>query len=98
VALDLCWLHIIDPAYSIELLERAVLTIPASKLHAFGGDFGDMPEFIAAHLQMARQNIAAALTSLVEGGWLEEEEAFQLAKDWLFNNPNQFFNLGFEQI
>ncbi len=98
VALDLCWLHIIDPAYAIELLERAVLTMPSSKLHAFGGDFGDMPEFTAAHLQMARQNIAAALTALVEGGWLEEEDALQLAKDWLFNNPNQFFNLGFEPI
>jgi len=98
VALDLCWLHIIDPAYAIELMERAVLTIPASKLHAFGGDYLDMPEFVAAHLQIARQNIAAALTGLVEGRWLEEEEAFQLAKDWLFNNPNQFFNLGFDPI
>jgi hypothetical protein len=57
-----------------------------------------MPEFTAAHLQMARQNITAALTGLVEGGWLEEEDAFKLAKDWLFNNPNQFFNLGFDPI
>jgi hypothetical protein len=98
VALDLCWLHIIDPAYAIELMERAVLTMPSSKLHGFGGDFGDMPEFVAAHLQMARQNISAALTNLVEGRWLEEEAAFQLAKDWLFNNPNHFFNLGCEPI
>ena len=98
VALDLCWLHIIDPAYAIELMKRAVLTMPHSKLHGFGGDFGDAPEFIAAHLQMAQQNIAAALAGLVEGGWLEEENAFQLAKDWLFNNPNHFFNLGFEEI
>lgn len=98
VSLDLCWLHIIDPAYSIELLERAVLTVPHSKLHAFGGDFGDAPEFIAAHLHMAQQNIAAALAGLVEGHWLEEENAIQLAKDWLFNNPNHFFNLGFEEI
>jgi hypothetical protein len=98
VSLDLCWLHIIDPAYAIELLERAVLTIPANKLHGFGGDFGDMPEFVAAHLQIARQNIAAALTGLVEGSWLEEEDAVQLAKDWLFNNPNHFFKLGLEPI
>lgn len=98
VALDLCWLHIIDPAYTVDLLERAVLTMPHSKIHAFGGDYGDTPEFIAAHLQIARQNIAAALGGLVESRWLEEEEALRLAKDWLFNNPNRFFNLGFEEI
>jgi hypothetical protein len=98
VALDCCWLHIVDPLYAIELLERAVLTMPHSKIHGFGGDYFDMPEFIAGHLQIARQNIAAALTNLVEGSWLEEEQAVSLAKDWLFNNPNRFFNLGFEEI
>jgi hypothetical protein len=98
VALDCCWLHIVDPAYSIELLERAVLTMSHTKIHGFGGDFGDAPEYVAGHLQIARQNIAAALARLVEGGWLEEEQAQALAKDWLFNNPNRFFNLGFEDI
>jgi hypothetical protein len=98
VALDCCWLHMIDPLYAIELLERAVLTLPHTKVHGFGGDFGDVPEFVAGHLQIARQNIAAALTNLVEGSWLEEEQAISLARDWLFNNPNRFFNLGFEEI
>jgi hypothetical protein len=98
VALDLCWLHIIDPAYAIELLERAVTTLPHTKIHGFGGDFGDEPEFAVAHLQMARQNIAAALTNLVEGSWLEEAQAMKIAKGWLFNNPNRFFNLGFTEI
>jgi predicted TIM-barrel fold metal-dependent hydrolase len=94
VALDLCWLHIVDPAYAIELMERAVLTMPHTKIHAFGGDYGDVPEFAVAHLEIARQNIAAALCNLVEGGWLEEEQALGIAEDWLFNNPNQYFKLG----
>lgn len=94
VSLDLCWLHIVDPAYAIELMERAVLTLPHTKIHAFGGDFGDVPEFSAAHLQIARQNIAAALTNLIQSGWLGEETALEIARDWLFNNPNQFFKLG----
>lgn len=98
VALDLCWLHIVDPAYAIELMERAVLTLPHTKIHGFGGDYGDVPEFSVAHLEIARQNIAAALTHLVESRWLEEEQALGLAKDWLFNNPNRFFNLGLEEI
>jgi uncharacterized protein len=98
VALDMCWLHIIDPAYAIELLERAVMTMPHTKIHGFGGDYGDEPEFTAAHLQVARENITAALTNLIEAGWLDEEQAFEIAKGWLFNNPNRFFGLGFTYL
>jgi predicted TIM-barrel fold metal-dependent hydrolase len=98
VTLDLCWLHIIDPAYAIELLERAVTTMPHTKIHGFGGDYGDEPEFSVAHLQVARQNIAAALANLVEGGWLEEEQSLDIARGWMFNNPNRFFRLGFTEI
>ena len=98
VAIDCCWLHIIDPDYAAELLERSVLTLPHTKVHGFGGDYGDVPEFVAGHLQIARENIAGVLTRLVERGWLEEEQALSLAADWLFNNPNRFFQLGFEPI
>jgi len=98
VALDCCWLHIIDPDYAAELLERSVMVLPHTKVHGFGGDYGDVPEFVAGHLQIARENIAGVLTRLVERGWLEEEEALSLAADWLFNNPNRFFKLGFEEI
>ena len=98
VALDCCWLHIIDPDYASELLERSVLTLPHTKVHGFGGDYGNVPEFVAGHLQIARENIAGTLARLVKRGWLEEEEALSLAADWLFNNPNRFFKLGFEEI
>jgi hypothetical protein len=98
VAIDLCWLHIIDPDYAAELLERSVMVLPHTKVHGFGGDYGDSPEFVAAHLQIARENIAGVLARLVERRWLEEEDALQLAADLLFNNPNRFFRLGFEEV
>lgn len=94
VALDLCWLPIIDPLYAEELLERAVVTLPHSKIHAFGGDYVDAPEYSVAHLAVARAVIASALADLVERGWLDEEQAMRIAADWLFNNPNGFFKLG----
>jgi len=97
-ALDLCWLHIIDPTYAVELLVRAVQTVPHTKIHGFGGDYFDVPEYAAGHLQIARQNIAAALSVLVEQHWIKEEDACRLAADWLFNNPNRFFKLGFNPI
>ena len=97
-ALDLCWLHIIDPTYAVELLTRAVQTLPHTKIHGFGGDYFDVPEYVAGHLEIARQNIALALTRLVEQHWINEEDAYRLAVDWFFNNPNRFFKLGLESI
>ncbi len=98
VALDCCWLHIIDPVYASELLERSVMVLPHTKIHGFGGDYGDVPEYVAGHLQIARENIAGTLARLVERGWLDEGQALALAADWLFNNPNRFFKLGFDPV
>jgi hypothetical protein len=93
VRLDLCWMYIIDPLKSEEMLKRAVVTAPHSKVHAFGGDFQDHPEYSVASLKIAREVMASALTDLVERGWINEEEARRIAADWLFNNPNEFFKL-----
>ena len=94
VTLNLCWVHMIDPLYTQELLKRVVMTVPHTKIHGFGGDFFNLPEFSVAQLLLAREDIAAALADLVEAGWLEEGEAVSVAADWLFNNPNQFYRLG----
>jgi predicted TIM-barrel fold metal-dependent hydrolase len=95
VNLDLCWVYLIDPLYAQELLKRAVMTVPHTKIFGFGGDYWIAPELSAAHLILAREVIAGALADLVESGWLQEEEAVRIAADWLFNNPNRFYNLGF---
>jgi len=97
-AIDCCWLYVLDPLYAKELLERAVVTVPHSKVHGFGGDHGDFTEMAVTHLKMAREVIASALANLVERGWLEEEQAVGIAAEWLFNNPNRFFKLGLEPI
>ena len=93
VRLDLCWMTIIDPLNAVELLKRATVSAPHSKVHGFGGDFEDHPEYSVASLKIARHVMTAALTDLVEMGWLEEDEALRIAADWLFNNPNEFFRL-----
>ena len=95
-AIDLCWLYNIDPIYAQEMLKRTVVAAPHSKIHGFGGDYQDHPEYSAASLKLAREVMAASLTELVESGWLEADEACNIAADWLFNNPNRFFNLGLE--
>jgi len=91
--IDLCWAMSIDPLYCIELLKRSILTIPHVKIHGFGGDHFLTPEMSVAQLILGREVIASALTDIVECGWLEEEAALGIAGDWLYNNPNRFYNL-----
>ena len=97
VCLNLCWAQSIDPLYCVEFMKRAVVTMPHSKVFAFGGDTG-MIEWVAGYLTLARDNVAIALSELVDSGWLTLREAKQIASDWFFNNPNEFFKLGFEPV
>jgi len=99
VYFNMCWLHIGDPLYSRELLERAVVTVPHKKIFGFGGDYGggpqwEGPELIPAHLALAQENIAWALSNIVHKRWLSENQAIEIGADWLFNNPNEFYRLG----
>ena len=95
VVLDCCWLHIIDPRYAQRVLADTLTVLPHGKIHGYGGDHYDCIEYSVAHLSIARDNIAAALAEMVDAGWLDEEAALQVAADWLFNNPNEFYRLGF---
>ena len=36
----------------------------------------------------------SALTDLLESGWIIEEQAMQIAADWLFNSPNRSYDRG----
>jgi len=98
VYLNCCWLHIIDPRYSRRVLADALVTVPHAKVFGFGGDYGDSIEFAAGHLAIARDNIAAALGGMIDDGWIDFDEARQVAADWLFNNPNEMFKLGFDPV
>ena len=97
VYLNLCWVQSIDPVYCVELMKRAVMTVPHSKVFAFGGDTG-MIEWVAGYLALAKDNVAVALSELEDSGWLSMDEAKQIALDWFFNNPNEFYGLGLVAI
>jgi uncharacterized protein len=97
VALNFCWTHIIDPVYARKVLTQTITAVPHGKIFGFGGDYGGV-EYAAAHLEIARDNIAWALAEHVESGWLDHNEAVAVAADWLFNNPNRFWNLGFDPV
>jgi len=96
VALDFCWAHMVDPLYSQDLLRQAISSVPHAKIHGFGSDLGgDALTSAWAHAELARDNIAMALASLVEIDYLGLDDAKEIAFGWLFHNPNAFFKLGF---
>lgn len=95
--LDLCWVQGIDPIYSIELMKRAVVAVPRNKVFAFGGDT-DFVEQTVGFLELAKDNVAFALSDLVDSRWLSPSEARQVACDWFHNNPNEFFRLGYDRV
>lgn len=89
-----CWTHIIDPAGTIEFLRRALCTIPANHILGFGGDFRDTPEPVLAHLDIALDNISAALGEAIRAGWCSRETALEIARLWLYENPRGLYQLG----
>ena len=95
--LDLCWVQSVDPLYSIDLMKRALVTVPHSKLMAFGGDT-DAIELTVGYLIMARDNVAHALSEMTDKGWIDMQGSKKVAADWFFNNPNSLFDLGFEEF
>ncbi len=95
-AIDCCWVNIIDPHYTEELLANSIVTVPHGKVHAFGADYHDTVEYAAAHLKVARDVVSGALARSVARGWIKRSNVEEIAAAWLFNNPNEFFRLGFE--
>lgn len=91
VVLDLCWVQAIDPLYSIELMKRALVTVPSSKLLAFGGDT-TQPEWVVGYLLLAKDNTARALSHMVDSGWISLSRAKQVALDWFYTNVVRVFS------
>lgn len=95
VALNFCWANIIDPIYCQRLFKQALSSVPHSKIHGYGSDFGGLPADHAwAHAAIARDNMAIALSDLVEIEYLGFEEAQEVARAWMFDNANNYFRLG----
>lgn len=94
VSIDMCWAYAIDPVYSRDFLERAVMTVPYTKIHGFGSDLpGTLPHMVWAYSEVARDVIASALAGLVGDGHLSMTDAESVAAAWLHGNPTRFFGL-----
>jgi len=88
---DFCWAHIVSPSASRGALHEYLETVPVNKLLGFGGDYR-YPELSYAHARMARSNIAQVLAEKTETGFCSEEEALQIGRMLLHDNPARLFS------
>ena len=89
---DLCWVYIISPTFSKQLLHELIEMVPANKILGFGGDSVPV-EGAYAHAVMARRVFAEVLAEKVEDSWLTEEQALALARRCLRENPARLYGL-----
>jgi len=87
---DLCWVHLISPTIGRNLLHELIETVPGNKIMAFGGDSITV-EIAYAHSCMARQVVTQVLSEKVSEGYLSENEAIELARKILRDNPAALF-------
>jgi uncharacterized protein len=97
VTMDFCWANIIDPVYCQRLFQQALSAVPHGKVHAYGSDYCGRADLAWAHAGIARDNVAIALSGLIEMEYLDLDEAKEVAWAWLFGNANEFFRLGLKQ-
>jgi len=92
VYVDLCWAWSIDPYSACDSVRRMIHTVPSNKLFAFGGDT-HWPQAAVAYAMQARQWLTRALQSEVDEGWLNENQATELATRLMRSNQQECFDL-----
>ena len=90
VFIDLCWAHIISPTAARRALHEMLDTVPSNKIFGYGGDYR-YPELSYAHSKLARRNVAQVLAEKLSEGSCSEEEAMELGRKLLHDNPDALF-------
>jgi hypothetical protein len=92
VTIDMCWGHIISPEAARRALIEWLDAVPANKIIGFGGDYCFV-DGVYGHQELARANIAAALTEKVIDGAFDLGRAKEIARWLLVDNPKRILNL-----
>ncbi|MFI4912228.1 MAG: amidohydrolase family protein [Sedimentisphaeraceae bacterium JB056] len=92
VTINFAWACIIDPVYCQQMFKQVISSVPHGKIHCYGSDFCGMAELAWASAKLTRYNLAIAMSGLVESEYLSLDEAKNVSKKWLFDNPASFFD------
>ena len=92
VNLNLTWTHEISPAMTISFLDEWIDLVPLNKIIGFGAD-GKSPFLTAGVRRRTFDNIAEVLSHRVKGGGMNLEEAEEICRMWLYDNPKRIYAL-----
>ncbi len=92
VTINFCWMWIINPAAGRRALSEMLDTVPANKIHGFGGDY-IFVEGVYGHAKIARREIARVLVEKIEEGRFSENYAIQIGNMLLRQNGLDNFNI-----
>lgn len=92
VWLNMCWMYVITMAGSRQILGEWIDLVPGERLLGFGSDVG-WPEFIYAHLVMARSCLADVLAEKVQRDFLSATAALDLVRLMLHDNAVALYGL-----
>ena len=92
VNLNLTWTHEISPAMTISFLDEWIDLVPVNKIIGFGAD-GRSPFLTAGLRKRTFDNIAEVLSRRVKGDEMTLEEAKEICRMWLYDNPKRIYSL-----
>lgn len=90
--IDMCWAWIINPVAAERFLADFLVTVPASKILTFGGDYIPV-EPVVGHAMIARQGITRTLQRLVADDRLSRAEALALVEPLMRGNAHRIFHI-----
>ncbi|HEU5316532.1 MAG TPA: amidohydrolase family protein [Chloroflexota bacterium] len=93
VFLNMSWIHIYSPDACVTALREWLRMVPWNKVLGFGDDLYWV-DTIYGHLIVARENVAAALASLIEEGFVSESEALDVGRGLFYDNAAALYGLG----
>lgn len=92
VNLNLTWAHEISPAMTLSFLDEWIDLVPLNKIIGFGAD-GRTPFLTAGVRRRTFDNIAEVLSSRVMRDEMNLEEAEEICRWWLYDNPKRIYRL-----
>jgi len=84
--------HVVSTLSCIECLKECIDTLPLNKIIGFGGNYLFF-DGIYAQLETAKDNIARALSQLIDYDILDMDSAIKVAEAILYKNPKRIYKI-----
>lgn len=91
VFIDLCWMPLLSPSVTVDMLKRWIDIVPHSKI-MWGGDVWSVEECYGA-VMLFKEVLAKALWDLTREGALPQAKARTVAESIMYRNAAELFDL-----